>query len=156
MQQLGLNTSKQPTEDSRLRSFVWPSLRHLPDVEGALDVGRLACFAAAILSLVATVLMKKPAGLIDVVLYTGLGWGIGRKSRACATIALTLFTIAFVLGLVSLATGCAGGTIALALELLLLNSVRAAFAYHRLVKAAAVEAAFSADRIDNPEFDPHG
>jgi len=150
MQQLGLNAAKRPAGDSRLRSFIWPSLRHLPDAESALDVGRLACFAAAILTLIATVLTKKPAGLVDVVFFAGLGWGIGRRSRACATIAFALFTIGFVLGLVTLATGCAGVTIGLALELLLLNAMRAAFAYPRLAQDAVFRTADSGDGADNP------
>ncbi len=145
MQQLGLNKSNRPAGDSRLRSFIWPSLRHLPDAESALDVGRLACFAAAILILIGTVVTKRPAALVDVVLFAGLGWGIGRKSRACATIAYALFTLGFVLGVVSLATGCAGLAIGLALDLLLLNAMRAAFAYPRLAQSAAFRTPHSAD-----------
>jgi hypothetical protein len=136
MQQLGLEPGRPPKTESRLRQFLWPALRSKSDVEFAIHVGKVACFVVAAFAVLAIFLQESLAPLFDAVLFTGLGWGVGRKSRVCASIAFGLYFLSrlFVIissGILAAGIGLGSTVLALALVVLLFHGMRGTFAHHR-------------------------
>jgi len=58
MQQLGLSPGSTPKRESRLLRFLWPDLSVLPEIGSAIDMGKIACFGVAILSVLSVLLFS--------------------------------------------------------------------------------------------------
>ncbi|PYV32035.1 MAG: hypothetical protein DMG09_24935 [Acidobacteria bacterium] len=136
MQQLGLSSRRPPKEESRLRAFLWPDIHTVPGINSIVDTGKIAAFAVGGLTCLLVLLKSAPvASLIDGVLFIAIGFGIARKSRVCAILGFFLYLAGQIL---AYWTGRGGWNVALSIIItfLFLNSVRATFAYQRLLRAA--------------------
>ena len=141
MQQLGLSSRGAPKEESRVRSLLWPTLSGLPGIESAIDIGKIASFAVAVITSIAAVVGWVPKGaLFDAILFAGLGVGIARKSRVCAVLALVLYVIGQVMAFWQ---GVMSWNVLLLIILasIFINAVRATYAYHERVKTSITPAA---------------
>jgi hypothetical protein len=137
MQQLGLSSGISTKNESRLRAILWPELRQAPEIHVAINSGQLACFVVAILAMLDASMFQSGLALIGAIVFAALGFGIGRKARACAVIAFVWYLANRVVVIATMSGEHLGLTIAgllltLALTVILLNAMRAAFAYHRL------------------------
>jgi hypothetical protein len=131
VQQLGLSKST-PKFESRWKAFLWPDVTCAPGAKTALDIGRLVAFLVAGGTAFMAVFGFMPLlGLIDSVIYAGLGYGIGRGSRVCAALALLFY----VLGQVTVyAAGLGGFNIVLPIIIIFvfINALRGAIMLRRL------------------------
>jgi len=135
MQQLGLSPGSKPKRESRLLRFLWPDLSVLPEIGSAIDMGKIACFGVAILSVLSVFLQGSLVPLVDAVLFLGLGFGISRRSRICAVLAFTIYFLSRLVVISALGVLQAGlslGSLILAIAgtVLLFNAMRGTFAYH--------------------------
>src|SRR5687767_6055009 len=135
MQQLGLTPGSAPKRESRFLKFLWPDLSVLPEINSAIDLGKLASFSVAILSVLSVFLQGSLAPLLDTVLFLGLGYGIARKSRTCAVVAfaiyfLSRFVVIGALGLLQVGLSLGSLILAIAFSVLFFNAMRGTFAYH--------------------------
>jgi hypothetical protein len=135
-----LNLSSRPLrEESRIKTLLWPDLGTLPGIESAIDNGKVTAFAiAGITVLLVLFRMFAAASLMDAAIFAGFGYGIGRKSRTCAILALILYSGGQVLAYFG---GRGGWNIVLVVIIIFLfvNAVRGAFAYHRFMKRDQIQ-----------------
>jgi hypothetical protein len=139
MQQLGLSPGSTPKRDSRLLRFLWPDLSVLPEIGSAIDMGKLASFGVAILSVLVAFLQGSLAPLVDGVLFLGLGFGIARRSRICSVLAFTIYFLSRLvvigaLGVLQVGLSLGSLILAIAFTVLFFNAMRGAFAYHSYKK----------------------
>ncbi len=129
----------------RGRALIWPNLKKRSDIESAIDIGKITAYALAVLMCVTVVLGLFPVRwFFEAAVSAGLGFGIGRRSRTCAVLALTLFVteqiIAFATGVhwnPILGTAQVPGShpfLSLIVAFFFVNAVRGTFAFHRLEK----------------------
>ncbi len=135
MQQLGLSPGSAKKRESRLRAFLWPDLSVLPEIGSAIDLGKLASFGLALVSLLLILSQRSLSPLVDGILFLGLGFGIARKSRTCAVLAFVIYLLSrlVVIGgmnILQVGLGLWGVVLALALSVVFFNAMRATFAYH--------------------------
>lgn len=142
MQQLGLSTST-PKSSNRLKELLWPGMKNAVAARTAASNGQWACF------LIAGVTVFLVMGrvhhflfLIDAVIFAYLGICIRRLSRIAALAAFAWYTLGRMFWHFS--NGCTFSiVIPVIIFFLLLNSIRATFAYHRLQKRPPETAASS-------------
>jgi hypothetical protein len=139
MQQLGLAPGSTTKRESRLFRFLWPDLSVLPEINSSIDMGKLASFGVAALSVISVFLQGTIAPLVDGVIFLLLGFGISRRSRTCAIIAFTIYFLSRVvvissMGLLPVGLSLGGLILAIALTVLFFNAVRATFAFHAYKK----------------------
>jgi hypothetical protein len=133
MQRLNLS-SKPLREESRVKTLLWPDLGTLPGIESAIDNGKATAFAIAGITLLLVLFRMFPAAsLMDAAIYAGFGYGIGRKSRTCAILALIFYAGIQIWAYLS---GRGGWNVVLVVIIIFLfvNAVRGTIAYHRFLK----------------------
>lgn len=113
------------------KSFFLPELQTIPDIESIIDRGRIFAFiiAGAGVAFAAFKILPYEA-LADSVIFVGLGYGIGRKSRICAVLAAALFGIEKIVHIFSGSRWGLGIVISLLILSIFINAARATFAYH--------------------------
>ena len=131
MQTLGLSKST-PRPESRIKGLLWPDVATAPGAKTALDIGRVVAFLIAGGTAVMVVLGMAPLfSLADTVIFSALGFGIGRGSRVCAGLAAALY----ILGQVFIYGAGQGGfniIMPIIFSFVLLNALRAAIMLRRL------------------------
>jgi hypothetical protein len=142
---MDLSSKKIVRNRSKLKTVFWPELKTQSDIESAIGLGKATAYALAVLMCVTVVLRLFPISwLLESAVITGIGFGIGRRSRTCAVLALTLFVteqiIAFATGVhwnPILGTAQVPGShlfLSLIVAFFFINAVRGTFAFHRLEK----------------------
>jgi hypothetical protein len=132
-------SSKTLREESRIKTLLWPDLGTLPSIESAIDNGKITAFVIGGIAFLLVLFRAFPiASSVDVALYAGLGYGIKRKSRTCAALALILYLSGQA---ISYLTGRGGWNIVLVVIIIFIfvNAARGAFAYHRFIKKDKVQ-----------------
>lgn len=142
MQELGLSSGNTQKRESRLLRFLWPDLRVLPEISCAIDMGKRASFAVAILSVFSVFLEGTFVPLVGSALFLGLGFGMARKSRMCSVLAfavyfLTRLIVIGTLGTLQVGLSLGSLVLAIAFTVLLFNGMRGTFAYHAFKKRMA-------------------
>jgi hypothetical protein len=139
MLKLSLSSKKAPREESRVRALLWPDLGTRPGIDSVIDIGGVTAFAVAVIILLIVLFRLAPtAALIDAVLYAGFGFGIGRKSRACAILALILY-LGSQISAYFVGRGSWNIVLVVIVTFLFINSVRGTFAHHRFVKKVQIQ-----------------
>jgi hypothetical protein len=136
MQLLGLSDST-PKPTSRLRDLFWPDLSVMPSAESACDTASWACFAIAGITAIFAVITN-PWALLDALLFLLIGLGLRAKSRPASIAGFLLYVLETI---ASLSSGRMPGVLTILILAILLNSIRASFAYHRMRKAALAQSA---------------
>jgi hypothetical protein len=118
-------------EESTLRALVWPDIRREQSIERVIRNGMIASFAIAALNCASGLwMMVPPLALLGAVLLAALGYGIGRKSRACAVLSLIFYLGEQVFAyLNNIRTW---KLLVVIVTFVFINAVRGTFAYHRL------------------------
>jgi hypothetical protein len=91
MQQLGLSPGA-PKSTSRLRELLWPDVRSEPGIKIAVNNAMWACFIIALFTTLVS-LFGNYGGILDALLFAGVGFGIRRRSRIAAICGLTLYLL---------------------------------------------------------------
>jgi hypothetical protein len=125
---------------SELKSWVWPDISSRRQIHFAILEGFLAAIAAAALfvfSAILTHISTYEADLLSIVvelayvaLFVGMAFGIERRSRAAAVIALSVYLLNFLL--TAIQHGPRGIIATALISVALVNAVRGTFAYHKL------------------------
>lgn len=131
MEILGLSDST-PKPTSRARELFWPNLSSEPNSQSACETASYACFFIAGLTTLFALATSK-LGLIDAALFLIIGFGLRKMWRTAALAGFILYLIEQ--GLV-LAQGQFPGVLTILIAVILLNGVRASFAYQRMHKMA--------------------
>ena len=134
MQRLDLSSNKVVSEESRIKAFLWPNLNTLPGAESAIDIGKVAAYVITVLTCAFLVFRRAPvSAFLDAAVIGALGFGIGKKSRICAVLALVVYlseqAFAYVKGF-----GSWNIAVLVIIVFLFVNAARGTFAYHRLKK----------------------
>lgn len=135
MQQLGLSPDSSRKSESRLRSFLWPDLTVLPEIETTIYFGKLAAITVGLVSLLMILVQRSMAPLLDSLLFLGLGFGMGRRSRTCAVLVFAVYLLGRLVIIAgmnspSIVLGLSRLVLPVALTIIFLNAMRATFAYH--------------------------
>ncbi|NLT67070.1 MAG: hypothetical protein GXX84_10750 [Acidobacteria bacterium] len=133
MEKLNLSTRELPQEESRFKRLFWPDVSTKSNIESVIDTGKITLYVIAGLSCLASIFRLIPLeALVDSAVFAAFGYGVGRKSRVCAVLALLLYVAEQVLAY-SEGRGSWGILVIIA-AFLLLNAVRGTIAWHRMVK----------------------
>ena len=129
-------------------SWFWPDVS---DLDGAKDATRYGMWCAllvagvttlfAALSLLGVGLMGvTPAALLDAALFGAIGFGLSRYSRFAAVAGFVLFLAEKIYAVVTTGSILGAGVFGVILLFGLLNGIRGAFAYQKLLGAIPPQA----------------
>jgi hypothetical protein len=124
-------------------SWFWPDVS---DLDGAKDAARYGMWCAflvagstalfALLSFFGIRLMGiTPAALLDAALFGAIGFGLSRYSRFAAVAGFLLFLLEKIYALVTTGSILGVGVLGVIILFGLLNGIRGAFAYQKLLAA---------------------
>jgi hypothetical protein len=139
-------STKTVLSQSRLRAVLLPNLRTQADIESVIGIGMITAYTLAILGCLTVILRLFPLSwILDAVVAAILGFGIGRRSRICASLAFILFVtgqiIAFATGVhwnPLLGTTPVPGShplLSLLVAFFFMNAVGGTFAFHSIKKS---------------------
>jgi hypothetical protein len=144
----GVNPQSERTvlSRSRLRAVFLPQLKTQADIESVIGLGKITAYTLAILVCVTVICRLFPARwLLDALVAASLGFGIGKRSRICASLALTLFVIGQIIAFATgvhwnplLGTAHVPGShpiLSLLVAFFFMNAVRGTFAFHSIKKS---------------------
>lgn len=132
MQTLGLSDST-PKPTSRLKELFWPNLTTEPNAQSACQTASLACFAVGGLTAIVGLFMNK-LGLVDASLFLLIGLGLRKMWRTAALAGLLLYLLEQAY---NIAYGNYPGILVILIAAIMLNGVRASFAYQRMRRHSA-------------------
>ena len=123
-----------------MKSWVWPDVSSRRQIHFAILEGYCAALATAALFVFSAIIAHVGSYQIDalsillelayVALFAGLAFGIDRRSRTAAVVALSVYVLNFLL--ITIQHGPRGFIPAALISVALLNAVRGTFAYHKL------------------------
>ena len=130
MQSLGLSAGT-PTVEPFWKTWLWPSVADEIAAQQAAKNAMYGTFFIGGLTALLTLLQVVPAlALIDALLFTLAGIGIGKMYRAAAIGGFVLYMIEQIVQLT--AGNNPMGVMSIAITLLLFTGIRATFSYHKL------------------------
>jgi hypothetical protein len=115
-------------------------------MEGAKDAMKVGMWCAILVAAFTTIFTvlafvgirlmgSSPLALIDALLFAGVAYGISKYSRVAAIVGFVLFVIEKIAALISTGSFLGVGAMGVVILIGLLNGVRGALAYHKLLAA---------------------